>query len=130
MAVTVARLEDLQGAHINGVLPDRAVTVVQVEWHGTQALTLTYRNDGGRVDQQLLYRADEAAALEVEDVGRAWSFDADGALFRLASEALRIRLAHLLDPHLAVHPSNLDPLVRAGQAERRSFEVEAPSSGR
>ncbi len=49
-------------------------------------------------------------ALEVEDAGRAWSFDADGQLFRLASEALRIRLAHLFDPYLAVHTSNLDPL--------------------
>jgi len=91
------------------VLPDRAVTVVQAEWHGTQALTLTYRDDGGRVDHELLYRANEAA-LEIEEEGRAWSFDADGQLFRLASEALRIRLAHLFDPYLAVHTSNLDPL--------------------
>ena len=50
------------------------------------------------------------AGLEIEDEGRAWSFDADGKLFRLASEALRIRLAHLFDPYLAVHTSNLDPL--------------------
>jgi hypothetical protein len=91
------------------VLPGRSVEVVQVEWHGTQALTLTYRDDAGRVDHQLLYRANEAA-LEVEEPGRAWSFDADGGLFRLASEALRIRLAHLFDPYLAVHTSNLDPL--------------------
>ncbi len=52
------RLEDLApGARIRGVLPDRAVTVVQVEWHGTQALTLTYRDDAGKVDHELLYRA-------------------------------------------------------------------------
>jgi len=104
------RLEDLTpGARIHGVLPDRAVTVVQVEWHGTQALTLTYRDDAGKVDHELLYRASENR-LEIEGAGRAWSFDADGALFRLASEALRIRLAHLFDPYLAVHTSNLDPL--------------------
>src|SRR5262245_50019967 len=103
-------LEDLTpGARVRGVLPDRTVTVVATEWHGTQALTLTYRDDQGRVDHGLLYRANEAA-LEVEEAGRAWSFDADGNLFRLASEALRIRLAHLFDPYLAVHTSNLDPL--------------------
>ena len=103
-------LEDLTpGARVRGVLPDRAVIVVQAEWHGTQALTLTYRDDTGRVDHELLYRPNEAA-LEIEDAGRAWSFDADGQLFRLASEALRIRLAHLFDPYLAVHTSNLDPL--------------------
>jgi SNF2 family DNA or RNA helicase len=78
-------------------------------WHGTQALTLTYRDDAGKVDHELLYRAGEAR-LEIESAGRAWSFDADGKLFRLASEALRIRLAHLFDPYLAVHTSNLDPL--------------------
>jgi hypothetical protein len=33
-----------------------------------------------------------------------------GRLFRLASEALRIRLAHLFDPYLALHTSNLDAL--------------------
>jgi SNF2 family DNA or RNA helicase len=105
----VARLEDLTpGARVRGILPDRAVTVVQTEWHGTQALTLTYR-DGGRADHELLYRTNEAA-LEIEAEGQAWSFDADGTLFRLASEALRIRLAHLFDPYLAVHTSNLDPL--------------------
>jgi len=91
------------------VLPDRAVTVVATEWHGTQALTLTYRDDQGRVDHELLYRANEPG-LGIEELGRAWSFDADGRLFRLASEALRIRLAHLFDPYLAVHTSNLDPL--------------------
>jgi SNF2 family DNA or RNA helicase len=104
------RLEDLApGARVRGVLPDRAVTVVQVEWHGTQAMTLTYREDTGKVDHELLYRANEAR-LEIEVAGRPWSFDADGGLFRLASEALRIRLAHLFDSYLAVHTSNLDPL--------------------
>jgi hypothetical protein len=42
--------------------------------------------------------------------GRPWSFDGDGALFRLVSEALRIRLAHLFDPVLAVHTSDVEPL--------------------
>ena len=42
--------------------------------------------------------------------GRPWSFDGDGYLFRLVSEAHRIRLAHLFDPVLAVHTSVVDPL--------------------
>jgi superfamily II DNA or RNA helicase len=104
------RLEDLTpGARVRGVFPDRAVTVVQVEWHGTNAITLTYRDDNGRSDHEVLYR-DAESRLELEDEGRAWSFDADGKLFRLTSEALRIRLAHLFDPYLAVHTSNLEPL--------------------
>jgi hypothetical protein len=39
-----------------------------------------------------------------------WSFDGDGARFRLVSEAHRIRLAYLFDPVLAVHTSLVDPL--------------------
>ena len=42
--------------------------------------------------------------------GQPWSFDADGELLRLVSEAQRIRLAHLSDPYLAVHTSEVDPL--------------------
>src|SRR6202000_742439 len=39
-----------------------------------------------------------------------WAFDSDGTLFRLASEAQRIQLAHLFDPVLAVHSSDVEPL--------------------
>jgi superfamily II DNA or RNA helicase len=107
---TPTRLEDLTpGARVLGVLPDRPVTVVAVEWHGTNAITLTYRDDGGRSDHEILYR-DAESRLVIEDEARAWSFDADGKLFRLASEALRINLAHLFDPYLAVHTSNLEAL--------------------
>ena len=48
--------------------------------------------------------------IEVVEQGRPWSFDGDGALFRLVSEAHRIRLAHLFDPLLAVHTSLIEPL--------------------
>src|SRR5205085_11070439 len=63
----------------------------------------------GRSDHEILYR-DAESRLVIEDEARAWSFDADGKLFRLASEALRINLAHLFDPYLAVHTSNLEAL--------------------
>jgi superfamily II DNA or RNA helicase len=43
-------------------------------------------------------------------MGRPWSFDGDGKLFRLVSEAHRINLAHLFDPLLAIHTSMVDPL--------------------
>ena len=106
----VTRLEQLTpGTRVRGVLPDRTVTVVQIAWHGTEAVTLTYRDDEGRVTDRLLYRDDEPR-LEVEAAGRAFAFDGDGALFRLVSEAHRIRLAHLFDPVLAVHTSVVEPL--------------------
>ena len=104
------KLEELQpNAAVRGIVPDSAVTVVNVEWHGTDALTLVYRDAGGRIDQEILYRHDEPR-LSVVAAGRPWSFDGDGHLFRLVSEAHRIRLAHLFDPVLAVHTSQVEPL--------------------
>ena len=104
------KLEDLQAnAAVRGVLADSLVTVVSVQWFGSEALELTYKTPAGKVANELLYRDDEPR-LEIVEVGRPWSFDGDGALFRLVSEAQRIRLAHLFDPVLAVHTSVVEPL--------------------
>ena len=105
------RLEDLApNVAVRGLLPDEALaTVVDVRWFGSEAVELTYKTSGGRVANELLYRNDEAR-LEIAERGRPWRFDGDGAHFRLVSEALRIRLAHLFDPMLAVHTSVVEPL--------------------
>ena len=103
-------LEQLQpNAALRGILPDCVVTVVNVQWFGSEALELTYKDPSGKVANELLYRHDEPR-LELVEQGRPWSFDGDGELFRLVSEAHRIRLAHLFDPVLAVHTSLVDPL--------------------
>ena len=104
------KLEELQpDASVRGIAPDAIVTVVNVQWHGSEALTLIYRRPDGRVADEILYRHDEPR-LEIVERGRPWSFDGDGSLFRLVAEAHRIRLAHLFDPVLAVHTSLVEPL--------------------
>jgi len=104
------RLEQLApDAVVRGIVPDALVTVVSVQWFGSEALELTYKTADGKVANLLLYR-DNEPTLEIAEQGRPWSFDGDGALFRLVSEAQRIRLAHLFDPVLAVHTSVVDPL--------------------
>src|SRR5271166_6172681 len=104
------KLEDLQpNASVRGVLPDALVTVVNVKWFGSSAAELTYKAPSGKVANELLYRHDEPR-LDVVEAGRPWSFDGDGHMFRLVSEAQRIHLAHLFDPVLAVHTSMVEPL--------------------
>ncbi len=104
------KLEELQpNTAVRGIVTDSIVTVVSIQWFGSQALELTYKTLTGKLANELLYRDDESR-LEVVRVGRPWSLDGDGALFRLVSEAQRIRLAHLFDPLLAVHTSVVDPL--------------------
>jgi len=106
----MSKLEELRpSAAVRGILPDSLVTVVSVQWFGSEALELTYKTPTGKVANELLYRHDEPR-IEIVEQGRPWSFDGEGSLFRLVSEAHRIRLAHLFDPVLAVHTSVVDPL--------------------
>ncbi|MGO9207851.1 MAG: helicase-related protein [Candidatus Limnocylindrales bacterium] len=106
----MAHLEDLTaGALVGGVVPDAAVTVVNLAWHGSEVVTLTYRAADGAVAEKLLFRDDEPRLTLVEE-GRPWSFDGDGDAFRLASEAKRISLAYLFDPYVAVSTSLVEPL--------------------
>jgi SNF2 family DNA or RNA helicase len=106
----MALLEEVRpNAVLRGILPDANISVVSVQWFGADALELTYKTPTGRVANELLYRHDESR-IHVVESGRPWSFDGDGALFRLVSEAQRIRLAHLFDPLLAVHTSVVEPL--------------------
>ena len=106
----MSRLEQLiPGASVRGLVAGAAAKVVQVEWFGDQAVKVTFEEPSGAVRNRLVYRSDEAS-LELVGAGRAWSFGGDGYLFRLASEAQRIRLAYLFDPYLALSTSLIEPL--------------------
>ena len=103
------RLEDLQpGVRLSGVLP-QPVAILAVLPHGSEAVTITYQDGDGGLGQRLLYRADEPS-LSIEAPTSRWQFDADPAEFRLVAEALRIRMAGLHDPMVAVSSSAVDPL--------------------
>ncbi len=106
----MARLEELTpNSVLRGITPEGLATVVAVNWFGSDALELTYKDPKGRISNRLIYRHDESS-IDLAQEGRPWSFDGDGDSFRLVSEAHRIRLAHLFDPVLAVHTSLVDPL--------------------
>ncbi|MFJ2028691.1 helicase-related protein [Streptosporangium sp. NPDC087985] len=103
------RLEDLSsGVRVAGVVPDETVSVVAAQWHGSDALELTYKTLDGGLRQQVLFRADEAK-LSLSNSGSR-PFDADAEEFRLVAEAQRISLAGLFDPMLAVATSDVQPL--------------------
>ena len=106
----MCRLEDLKpGACVTGIAPGSAVDIISVDPIGEQAVNVVYRSPAGEPAETTLYRDDEYR-LKVEEVGRMWSFDADGVMLRLVTEANRIKLAHCFDPYLAIHTSLVDPL--------------------
>ena len=105
----MVRLEDLQiGTRVRGLAPDGVATVKAVQWYGDHGIDVIY-DAGGRLGNRLVYR-DDQPSLELVAGGRPWSFDGDGELLRLVSEAYRIRLAWLFDPYLAITTSIIEPL--------------------
>jgi hypothetical protein len=60
--------------------------------------------------------------------GRPWSFDGDGSLLRLVSEADRIRLAHLFDPYVVIHTSHIEPRDVGNQNLGHDIESRRPGS--
>ena len=104
------KLEQIQkNAAISGIEPGQVVRVVTTEPVGDNALTVYYKTSDGKLLERMLFRTDEAK-LSPAEAGRPWAFDAPGEYFKLAAEAYRINLAHLFDPMMAVHTSNVEPL--------------------
>ncbi len=105
----MALLEELKpGVLLKGLLPGKLVTVTDVKRHGP-VVELIYEDASGQLGKELLLPGREVD-LEIASKGLPWSFDADGATFRLTSEAYRINLAYLFDPLIAVHTSLIEPL--------------------
>ena len=96
------------GARFRGLDTAGIAEIVQVTRFGADALNLVFRVNG-RVGERLVYRGEEAT-FDALEAGRTYGFDADGGLLRLASEAYRLRLAHLFDPYLAISASQIEAL--------------------
>jgi len=94
------KLEQLKpNAAIRGIVPDALVTVVNVQWFGSEALEHPVSAN------ELLYRHDESR-LELVEHGRPWSFDGDGALPSLIAHLQRRDIHALADEQDADFAAN------------------------
>lgn len=104
------KLEEIKvNSRVRGITPGGIVTIKHVQMFGEQALEVTFVDAEGKPGTQLIFR-DQEQNLELVQQTRPLSFSSDGSLFRLASEAQRLRLAFLFDPLIAVNTSSVDPL--------------------
>lgn len=104
------KLEDIQPLmFLEGIEASQPVTVQMVIPAGPDAVNVIYERLNGSVDKVMLTRSQEGQ-LRVAEQGQPWTFGASGEDFRLGAEAYRIHLAHLFDPMMAVHASNVEPL--------------------
>ena len=102
-------LEELKpGLRIEGLIPAEVITVIYAQWHGSDALELTYKTTAGSLGQQVVFRKDQDK-LSIAQTG-CRAFDAPASDFKLVAEAKRITLAGLFDPMLAVATSDVRPL--------------------
>ena len=103
------QLEELKpGLRIDGLIPAEVITVIAAQWHGADALELTYKDSAGGLGQQVVFRRDQDKLKVAQTGSRA--FDASASDFKLVAEAQRISLAGLFDPMLAVATSDVQPL--------------------
>ena len=53
----MARLEEVtRGAQVKGIVPDGLVRVVDVQWHGSAVIELTYKDAAGHLGHEWLFR--------------------------------------------------------------------------
>ncbi|MFJ4848370.1 MULTISPECIES: DEAD/DEAH box helicase [unclassified Streptomyces] len=102
-------LEELKpGLRVDGLVPAEVVTIIAAQWHGANALELTFKTAAGGLDQRVVFRKDEDKLSAARNGSRA--FDANARDFKLVAEAQRISLAGLFDSMLAVATSDVQPL--------------------
>ena len=104
----MAKLSEIKKGTVIIGIGSSPVTVIDSEPFAN-ALTITYKDNAGNVNSTLYYDY-QIANFKIATDQPKWSFQADGEEMRLVSEAYRIHLAHLFDPYLAVHTSNVEPL--------------------
>lgn len=103
------KLADLKvGQTLAGILPTANVVVVAAIEMG-ESTNVSYTMADGQVGQRLLTPT-ELETVSIATSRTPWRFDGDGSAFKLAVEAKRISLAHLFDPMMAVHASNVQAL--------------------
>ena len=103
------RIEELKpNLTVTGIIPHAVVRILAVEPMG-ESCSVVYRTPDGQLGDRMVFRTDEAS-LSLAEAERPWAFTASGDDFKLGLEAYRISLAHLFDPMMAVHASDVEPL--------------------
>lgn len=106
----MTKLENItKGTYLDGVMPNQIIEVIDVVWHGNDVIEITFKDNLGNPNNEILYR-DNEPNIGIVSLSAPWSFNASPEKFKLVSEAYRIKLAYLFDPIMAIHTSMIEPL--------------------
>jgi superfamily II DNA or RNA helicase len=99
-----------EGSILTGPFWSGPVQVVNISANGSMIQVQAVELGQGRRFSNLSLTIDQFLQHVRRTTGTLHDFKADARLFRLASEATRMRLAHAFDPQFAVSVSQVDPL--------------------
>ena len=104
------KLEDIkEGALIQGIEPGKNVRIITATTTSPDTISIIYElDDGETIKKRMLFREEEDKYSPADK--KYFSFKGNPDEFKLALEAKRISNAHLFDPFMAVHSSNVIPL--------------------
>jgi len=106
----MTKLESItKGTYLVGLILNQTVEIIDTVWHGDNVIEVTFKDNFGNPNNEILYRENESN-LEIAVASAPWSFNASSFLFKMVSEAYRIRLAYVFDPMMAIHTSMIEPL--------------------
>lgn len=106
----MTKLENItKGTYLSGIIPNQTVEIIDAIWHGVDVIEVTFKDAHGNPINEILYR-DSESNIEIVKASAPWSFNASSEMFKLASEAYRIKLAYIFDPMMAIHTSMIEPL--------------------
>jgi SNF2 family DNA or RNA helicase len=102
----------MPGTSVKGLDYNNAVKIVYVEHHhigSTEYANITYKRPDGSTLTVVLY-PEQLRNLTIIEREPRLKLRADGDISKLLIEAQRIKWAHLFDPYLAMHTSDVEPL--------------------
>lgn len=97
------------GAVLRGLVGPDPITVVSVVRLTNDSANVVYRTEQGTLGERIVFATD-LSTISMVEAGAAFAFDGDAKGFKLAAEARRMRLGHLIDPQAALGTSDVDPL--------------------
>ncbi|MGV1010499.1 MAG: hypothetical protein ACOYBY_18175 [Dermatophilaceae bacterium] len=103
------KLDELHtGVRLAGVVPAASVTVLSVQWHGADAVELTYQTTARQLAQRVVFRADEPSLYAAHVTGRP--FDAPRRSLHARRRGPADHAGRPVRPMLAGATSDVQPL--------------------
>ena len=102
----------LPGCSVTGLDYNYPVRIIYIEHHSSgssEFANITYQRPNGTTNRVVVF-PNKLKELSIIDKTPAISLSRNGEVCKLLIEAQRIKWAHLFDPYLAMHTSDVEPL--------------------